>query len=197
MKKLIIPILCIPALVYLLPARPVKVSTPTVASTQAAESTQVANVVTIPEPQPETIVEPVQQVQEVPEPQAAVTNEQIAWAFFINRGYSKIATAGILGNLQQEHGFQTSDVSGGLGIAQWTGSRRAILISRGNYEDIYVQLEYLASELDTGFSEVKSNLTNATSVEEATVIFQNGFERCGICMEGNRIQYAQDIYSRY
>ena len=124
-------------------------------------------------------------------------NEAIIWNFLKSQGFSSVQTAGIMGNLKQEHHFQTSDSSGGLGIAQWTGGRRNALLAKENPYNIYTQLEYLMSELNGGYQKVQTALRSATTIEEAVQIFQNQFERCGICREEKRIEFANEIYSRY
>lgn len=128
---------------------------------------------------------------------SASENEQITWQFLTSNGFSAEQAAGIMGNLQQEHHFQTSDTAGGLGIAQWTGGRRTNLLSRDNPYDIYTQLQFLLDELNTGYSRAKSAITSSSSIEESTRAFQNQFERCGICREELRINYAYDIYGKY
>lgn len=124
--------------------------------------------------------------------------EQISWDFFINKGYSPIHTAGIIGNLKQEtSGFNTQDVAGGLGIAQWLGARRERLIQRGNHLDLMAQLNFIIEELDTTEHRAKSALIASSSVEQATIAFQNKYERCGQCMQNQRINYALDVYYKY
>lgn len=128
---------------------------------------------------------------------SATENEQITWDFLRSQGFSAVQTAGIMGNLAQEHHFQTSDTAGGLGIAQWTGGRRNNLLARDNPYDIYTQLQYLMDELNGGYISAKNSILAATSIEAAVRAFQNQFERCGICMEDNRIGFAYGIYDRY
>ncbi|MBP3899606.1 G5 domain-containing protein [Candidatus Saccharibacteria bacterium] len=128
---------------------------------------------------------------------SAGENETITWDFLKSQGFSDIQVAGIMGNLMQEHRFQTSDTAGGLGIAQWTGGRRNNLLSMANPYDIYTQLQYLMVELNGGYTAAKNSILSSTSIEAATRAFQNQFERCGICREETRINYAYDIYNRY
>ena len=128
---------------------------------------------------------------------SAGENEVITWDFLKSQGFSDVQTAGIMGNLMQEHHFQTTDTAGGLGIAQWTGGRRNNLLSMPNPYDIYTQLQYLMSELNGGYTSAKNAILSSTSIEAATRAFQNQFERCGICREELRINYAYDIYGRY
>jgi len=122
-------------------------------------------------------------------------NENITWNFLIVNGFSKIQTAGIMGNLKQEHGFNTTDTNGGLGLVQWTGSRRSNLISQypDSYTNIYSQLAFLMSELNGGYAGVRDSIKASNSLTESVQIFQNRFERCGYCMEDQRILYAQTI----
>lgn len=128
---------------------------------------------------------------------SAGENEAITWDFLKSQGFSDVQTAGIMGNLMQEHRFQTSDTPGGLGIAQWTGGRRNNLLSLPNPYDIHTQLQYLMTELNGGYARAKSAIMSSTSIEAATRAFQNQFERCGICREETRIGYAYDIFDRY
>jgi uncharacterized protein YabE (DUF348 family) len=120
-------------------------------------------------------------------------NENIAWDFFMANGFSRVQTAGIMGNLMQEHRFSTT----GDGLAQWTGSRRANLYSRPYPNNIYTQLQFLMDELNGGYVGVRNAIIASGSLSEAVQIFQNRYERCGICLEGLRIKYASDILASH
>jgi uncharacterized protein YabE (DUF348 family) len=124
-------------------------------------------------------------------------NENIAWEFLTTHGFNRVQAAGIMGNLMQEHGFNTSDTPGGYGIVQWTGSRRANLMAMSHPDNIYTQLDFLMIELDGGYAGVRDAIRTSTTLEEAVIIFQNRFERCGICMEGQRIQFARNILASH
>lgn len=145
-------------------------------------------------PTPAPVPEP------TPAPVAAPTDaESVAWNYFIGQGYSRIHTAAIIGNLMQEHGLQTNDVPGGLGIAQWLGGRRAGLIAKGNYLDLGVQLAYIHEELNTTESRAGIHLQTTTTVEAATLSFQNMYERCNpvYCNYARRLQFAQAVLTRH
>lgn len=144
---------------------------------------------------PEVVQVPIQEVKPVAVVQKQA--DQISWEFFIGKGYTPEQTAGILGNLKQEHGFRTSDEAGGLGIAQWLGSRRERLIQRGNHLDLNTQLNFIIEELDSTEYRTKNNLVVATTVEQATIVFQNDYERCGDCRQSQRIAYALEFYNRF
>lgn len=126
---------------------------------------------------------------------APLNNESITWNFLIAQGFTRNQTAGIMGNLQQEHGFQTSDVPGGLGIAQWMGNRRDNLMARENYLDINVQLQFMMDEMNS--SGIVNTIKSYDGIVYAVQVFQNQFERCGVCMEGQRINYAYAILNKY
>lgn len=133
-------------------------------------------------------------VAPTPEP---TDNETVIWDYLIGQGFSRNQTAGIMGNLQQEHNFNTSDEPGGLGIAQWIGGRRVNLVNKGNYLDLTVQLNFLMEELNGTESSAGAAIRASTSVESATLAFSSKFERCGICMDDQRIAYAYSILSRH
>lgn len=151
-------------------------------------------VVQTPPPAPTPVVEA---PKPVPVPTTPSDNEAIAWRFFISQGFTRNQTAGIMGNLYQEHKFLTSDVSGGLGIAQWLGARRARLMAKGDYLDINVQLNFIMEELNTTENVAMRAIKATDTVEGATIAFEKKFERCGKCKTSNRIQFAYSILNRY
>ncbi|MCL2085889.1 phage tail tip lysozyme, partial [Candidatus Saccharibacteria bacterium] len=99
--------------------------------------------------------------------------------------------------LQQEHRFRTADVPGGLGIAQWMGGRRAGLLGMENPFWISTQLEFVMIELNGAYWRVRDALLAVETVEDATRIFQNQYEKCGICKEEQRIVFAWELYHKY
>jgi hypothetical protein len=140
------------------------------------------------------------------------------WKFFTSKGYSKYATAGIMGNLQQESGMDPSrHQSGGgkgRGIAQWTvGSGRfkgleSHAKSKGkDWKDLQSQLEWIDLELggkdSTTASILKKNygglsgLKNASSTKWAVEAFEKAFERAGKPMWEKRYKYADNFYSKF
>lgn len=120
-------------------------------------------------------------------------NESITWDYLLAQGFSRNQTAGIMGNLKQEHGFNTS----GDGIAQWTGGRKAALMSRPDPYNIYTQLDFLMHELNGGYASVRDAIKASSTVEQAVTIFQDRFERCGVCAESRRVQFAYDILASH
>lgn len=126
-------------------------------------------------------------------PEIKKSSEQITWDFFISKGYTPEQTAGIMGNLKQEHNFNTD----GDGIAQWTGDRLVQLKQRGNYLDLTVQLNFIIEELNGTESVADKLLRSSYSVEEATIKFQNTYERCGDCRQSQRVAYAIAFYNQF
>lgn len=124
-------------------------------------------------------------------------NESITWSFLTGKGLTREQTAGIMGNLMQEHKFNTS----GDGLAQWTGSRQARLQSMypDTYMTIYSQLDYLWYELNGSYASVLSAIRSDASVDSVVLTFQNRYERCNpvYCMQDLRVQYAYNILASH
>lgn len=120
-------------------------------------------------------------------------NQVITWNYLIAQGFTREQTAGIMGNLMQEHRFKTT----GDGLAQWTGRRKENLYSRPDPENIYTQLDFMMWELNNGYRSVRDQIKATDSVVTAVQIFQNKYEKCGICVESKRIQYAYDILASH
>ena len=149
--------------------------------------TEIASIVT---KQPKTQVEVVGVKGQYTTPSE---NQSITWGYLIGQGFTRNQTAGIMGNLMQEHRFNTS----GDGLAQWTGGRKAKLMAMPNPYNIYTQLDFLMSELNSNYLGVQNAIRASSSVESVVTIFQDQFERCGICAESNRIQYAYNILASH
>jgi hypothetical protein len=145
---------------------------------------------------------PLKSKPQPPEPESYIvenpqTNEEVVWNFLLLNGFTEIQAAGVMGNLQQEHNFRTSDNGNTLGIAQWTGGRRSQLIGWGNSQSLGTQLEFMLHELTSNYWRAKNALLSSTSVEAATLAFQNHYERPGNPNTARRIAYAQNIYYKY
>lgn len=132
--------------------------------------------------------------------------EQVWWAL-LDAGYSKIATAAVLGNIECESGFNPSAIEGGngigLGLCQWSFGRRTQLegyiASKGTTtSDVATQIEFLLGELTPGggangyasyqiggvsspaydgTSYTASDWQDATDLGRATTAFMALFER--------------------
>ena len=138
------------------------------------------------------------------------------WKFFTGKGYSNHATAGIMGNLQQESSMDpTKKQYGGgpgRGIAQWTVSEgrfkglEAHAKSKGkDWTDLQSQLEWIDMELAGKDSTTASKLKKfggldgfkkATDYKWAVEAFEKSFERAGKPNYANRYKYAQNYYDK-
>lgn len=112
------------------------------------------------------------------------------YSAFLQKGYTPVQAAAIVGNLQQENrsfGTTTKNPkSQATGIAQWLGSRKKALQS--DYEDWYDidnQIDFIHREIKGDRSAWTNNVggknafLNATDVDTATTIFRKDFERPG------------------
>lgn len=120
-------------------------------------------------------------------------NASITWSYLIAHGFTREQTAGIMGNLQQEHHFETT----GDGIVQWTGGRKAQLLSLPDPYNIYTQLDFMMSELNGGYRAAQAAIRASSTVADAEYIFQSRYEGCGLCMQSQRLQYAYDILASF
>lgn len=135
------------------------------------------------------------------------------WDWFIAHGYSPEATAGIMGRMQQEHNFQTSDVPlsyvegigevGGLGMFQFTKGR-ADAFRKWAKENGYstdsalAQLEYMynidrPNQSFTGHTFDPAEM-NQLDRYGAAKLWTDSFER-GATGEENR--YADELFSKH
>lgn len=86
------------------------------------------------------------------------TMQEIVWQFYTNNGFSKQATAGIMGNIEQESTFDPDLVEAGsgegYGLLQWSHSRKPEIIAKAaelgkELSDVHFQLEFSLDELES------------------------------------------------
>ena len=139
---------------------------------------------------------------------AGSNNVEKAWIFYISQGFSKEATAGILGNYMRESRMNPSIVERGnnigFGIAQWSFARRINLVTwlnKNNYaaSSLEGQLRYSIVEMQNmSFGKYNySSFKRINNVKEATAIFEKYFERAGVVAIDERTKYAEEIYRKY
>lgn len=131
---------------------------------------------------------------------------KVCWDILKRAGYSDFATAGILGNIQQESGFNTASSNGGnyLGLAQWDRDGRwASLVQYAQEKgkesgDGGTQMEYLIYEANNlrypeycGVSGMNSCQDIASAVHQWLVYFEGAAGQ----NEGERNAYASKIYA--
>ena len=109
---------------------------------------------------------------------AVPQNAQAIWNYLTSAGLSDNATAGVLGNIEQESGGSTSagSMSNGYGLIQWTpGTAYASEgIDSGNQLDN--QLKAIITYINSNGSIAKLN-ANSTSPTAAALYFSDVYER--------------------
>lgn len=133
-------------------------------------------------------------------------NEEKIFNYFLSRGLSPIASAGIDGNFAGESTWNPAS-SGGY-LAQWQGSRATAL---GNFAksqgkpitDLQLQLDFVWFGLthqpggDGDYRSLLKDLKAAKTVEEATTKFMEVYERPGIPHLDKRIAAAKATLNKY
>lgn len=150
------------------------------------------------------------------------TGKDSVWKILRSMGYSKAATAGIMGNMQQESGVNPSAIQGNgrgpaAGIVQWENyntksarwaSMAQYASSKGKeWTDLQSQLEYLDKEMRGADSTTLSLLKKKvggydqfkalTDINKATLVFEESFERAGTPMMSNRYSAARQFYDQF
>jgi hypothetical protein len=142
-------------------------------------------------------------------------NIEKAYNFFVTKGLKNFQSAGIIGNLMQESGVNPkSNQSGGpgRGIAQWSeGGRweqlKKFVSNPDNFDDgktreaesLEGQLAFLWHEMEkvAPWNETLPAIKGTQTVEQATEVFENKFEKAGIPNMPNRIKYARQVLDKY
>ena len=139
-------------------------------------------------------------------------NESTIWNWLKSKGYSDAATAGIMGNMYAESGFNPASVGDGgtsFGLCQWHEGRGAAMkkTAGSNWKtNIPGQLTYLDQELSTGSgaqwykaSTYKSfkDFKSATNVKQAAIDFEKAFERAKQPNMEKRTTAAAKYYKQY
>lgn len=136
------------------------------------------------------------------------SNEQRAYNFFIDNGFTPEQSAGIVANLIAESGVMPNRVQGsgmitfrtaseitpnrGYGIAQWTTADRQNNWKRFATEqnkpvtDLGLQLQFLLNELETNSGYGLNHLKEAGDLRQATWIFLSFFERPGTVVDAGK-----------
>lgn len=134
-----------------------------------------------------------------------MNNIQAAYSYFIGKGLSPNAAAGIVGNLKAESNVDpnSNQADGpGRGIAQWSeGGRWESLKAWADGRDItslQTQLDFLWHELQTGYRHVLIQLQNTTNMAQATAVFMKEFEipaDTSASAVAGRVALAEDVRS--
>ena len=152
--------------------------------------------------------------------------EKLWWAL-IDAGYSKVATAAVLGNIQWESGFDPTSIEKkyeiGLGLCQWSYDRRTqlegyIAFKGTDTSDVQTQIEFLLGELNSnggangyashqmgepsstaydGRRYTKADWENETDIRTATTAFMTVFERPEYDMNKNHLANRIEDAQKY
>ncbi|WP_303870445.1 phage tail tip lysozyme [Acetobacterium wieringae] len=135
------------------------------------------------------------------------------WTFLINKGFSKAAASGTMGNVELESGYNPdaeNSSSGAYGLFQWLGDRRTGLEAFATarscaVNDQQLQMEYFYYEITEGgesacfptYTDLPSldAFKALTDPEAAAILFENAFERSGGAGMSQRIEYALAVYA--
>lgn len=134
------------------------------------------------------------------------SQQAVVWNYFKNKGLNDKAIAGIMGNIQQESGFNSSAVnksSGASGIFQWLGGRKNGLQDYAksvgkSWSDLQVQLDYAWKELQGSEKKSLASLQrNDLSASQHASEFDRLFERSGGSAVGKRQDYANQYFNQF
>ncbi|MBP3197623.1 MAG: hypothetical protein J6N21_11535 [Butyrivibrio sp.] len=128
--------------------------------------------------------------------------------FFKANGYDDIAACGVMGRLEAEHHWSTDEVAlhesdigtcGGLGIAQWQGSRiekiKNYITSKGkDIGDLNAQLDAVVWEASQHYG-MPGRVNGKSSAEEACRIWTDEYE--GGASDGKDIAFAKQFYEEF
>lgn len=149
------------------------------------------------------------------------TNQEIVWKFLRANGYSEAAAAGVMGNIQQECGFNPSAVEAGNnighGLFQWSFDRwsgpnglDAYAKSKGkDWTDIGLQIEFMNYEVTQGgesscfaiygYNSSLAGFKGQNDVNYATEMFCWSYERPSAIHANmtNRLNWANTYYNQF
>lgn len=153
--------------------------------------------------------------------QGNTANAEYTWRTLIDAGMTPQATAGVMGNLQQESGINPRLIEGngrgpGTGIAQWGNNGGAHGSNRWNEKlvpwakkrnldewALSTQLSFMIFELKADYKSPRGRgslfeyLRTESDIIAAVHAFQDIYEGCGTCMTANRETAAKGFYAKY
>lgn len=155
------------------------------------------------------------------------TVQEKVWFALRDAGYSEIAVAAVMGNIECESGFDPAVIEAGsgvgLGLCQWSNGRRTALEGYINSKgtttsDVNTQIEFLLAEITPGggaggfakyqlggLSSAKydgnryscDDWENATDLDTATIAFMALFERPSYDPGTNHINRRREATKKY
>lgn len=145
-----------------------------------------------------------QQVQPTAKPAAPKSPPEIAFAYFVEKGWTEHQAAGIVGNLQAECGHMLNCSIASGGIAQWRAERvtrfRTVFGHHFHKASFKDQLDYIQWELTHPNSPWKDSgriLKGAKDAASAASLFDIHYERSAGTTRGPRMVNARAILKKY
>jgi hypothetical protein len=144
--------------------------------------------------------------------QAATTNDKsnaaTIYSYLIGKGLTPEQTAGLMGNLQAESGFNPGSVEKGsnigFGIVQWSFGRRTNLEAAAAKQgvpanDLLFQLDYMWYELTGHYKNVLADLKQSQSVNDAASVILNKYEMPKERVQNliKRTEFGNKILAKY
>lgn len=144
----------------------------------------------------------------------AEQNKKTIWEFLIRKGYTPIAAAGIMGNIQQECQFNHALVEGGgraddpkrgIGICQWTWHTRKnnFLAAVPDWQtNLGGQLDFMWTEINQSYRGVlPAGMNKCKTVNEAVWLFHDIYEGSSdVDRTGglaNREKFGNGVYMQF
>ncbi len=146
-------------------------------------------------------------------------NPEKIWNYFKTQGMDDAHIAAVMGNIQQESGFNPTIMQkggtsndpvvadpGGWGLVQWTPGSKVLTTASeynvtGSINELSTQLQVIWAEMNgttpAGATNFMENFTNTSTLEEATAYFANKYEAAGDPRMETRITFAQQALARY
>ena len=141
------------------------------------------------------------------------SNKKAIWSYLKARGLSDEATAGVMGNINAESGFDPSAVEGngvGHGLIQWSFGRWTNMQNLANskgveWSNLQFQLDYLWSEVFSAGTSYRTKLDNAgffssNDVSKTAYYFHKYVEVSADTeaqIQNNRVKVAKQIYNQF
>jgi len=84
-----------------------------------------------------------------------------------------------------------------LGKKQGPGARKTNLITKPNWKDREVQLDYIKNELDGAYKSVVPAVMSAPTIQKAAEIVARKYEGCADPTNPNRLNAAAQLYTEW
>ena len=127
----------------------------------------------------------------------------------VDRGIDPKVAAALAGNMWQESKFNPAvrpESAAYVGLIQWgdylgkkqgPGARKTNLITKPNWKDREVQLDYIKNELDGAYKSVVSAAMSAPTIQKSAEIVARKYEGCADPTNPNRLNAAAQLYTEW